>query len=623
MVQYDSEEISFARRSLIMGGLQLGLGAVVLGRLQYLQISQADTYTTLAEANRVKISPVIAPRGRIIDRNGIAIADNDTSFTLTIVPEQVPDLIGTLGELRELIGWSDEKLQRLSRYVRRQPKFKEIVLAKDLSWEAFAKVNLQLPFLPGVEPKLGEKRVYRYATSVAHLVGYVGPKTRKDIREFGNLPTEAVGQTGIEREFENILRGEAGVRHLEVNANGRTVRELSLEGGASGQDVQLTIDVDLQNFAAKALGRLSGSVVVLDTRNGDVLCMASSPSYDPNKFVSGIDVASWKSLLTHDRKPLMNKALRGQYAPGSTFKMIVALAALEAGVMSPKDKVACTGEFEYGSEKYHCWEREGHGELNLEEALVGSCDVYFYELALKTGIDRIEEMAARFGLGLPTGIGLLGEKNGTVPGREWKRARYDTGWRGGETVITGIGQGFLLATPLQLAAMTASLANKGVSVRPRLVAPVLAEGASDSVQRDDLKISRRNMDIVDRGLFRAVNTPEGTGYASSLLINNHRMSGKTGTAQVRRISQAEREEGVIPNKDLDWHLRDHALFVGYAPHKNPRYAIAVVIEHGGGGAQVAGPIARDVMVHLLRREKATADKPAADIKAQAADEVRS
>lgn len=623
MAKYDTEEVSFARRSMIMGGVQLGFGALVLGRLQYLQISQSDTYTTLAEANRVKISPVIAPRGRIIDRNGLSLADNDTSFTLTIVPEQVPDLTRTLAELKELIGWSDAKLTQILRDIRRQSKFKEIVLEKDLSWEAFAKVNLQLPFLPGVEPKLGEKRVYRHAASTAHLIGYVGPKTRKDLREFGNIPVQAVGQTGIEREFENILRGDAGVRHLEVNANGRTVRELSVERGASGQDVRLTIDADLQNLAAQRLGNLSGSVVVLDTRNGDVLCMASSPSYDPNKFVAGIDTKSWQSLLAHERKPLLNKALRGQYAPGSTFKMIAALAALEAGVIDPNEKVTCTGEYEYGSEKYHCWEREGHGPVNLEEALAASCDVYFYDLALKTGIDRIEEMAVRFGFGLPTGIGLSGEKFGTVPGREWKRARYNTEWRGGETVITAIGQGFLLATPLQLVSMMASLANKGVTVRPRLVAPDPADNADDKTQRDDLHISRKNIDIVARGLYRAVNTPEGTGYGSSLLVNKHRMAGKTGTVQVRRISQAERDEGVIANKDLAWHLRDHALFVGYAPHKNPRYAISVVIEHGGGGAQVAGPIARDIMVHILRREKTPADGAGAANEAMAESKVRS
>jgi penicillin-binding protein 2 len=604
VARFDDEETSFARRSLLLGGFQLLLGGVILGRLQYLQLSQSEAYTTLAEANRVKISPIIAPRGRIIDRYGQWLAENDRTLSLSIVREQVPDLPATLRELQRVLGWSDEKLARVRNAILRQPRFRETLIAKDLSWEDFAKVNLELPFLAGVEPKLGEKRVYNHPQAVAHIVGYVGPKTRRDIEEFGNLVTNTVGQTGIERDYENQLRGEAGVRHLEVNANGRTVRELSAEGGEAGEDVRLTIDADLQAVATKRLGQRSGSVVVMDVRTGDIMCMVSAPSFDPNQFASGIDMKSWRQMLTHERKPLLNKAVQGLYAPGSTFKMIVALAALEAGIIDPKTKVNCKGDYEYGNEKYHCWLEEGHGDIDLEGALAGSCDVYFYDLALKIGIDKIEEMAARFGLGMQTGLDLSGEKTGTVPGRDWKRARYNTGWRGGETVITGIGQGFLLATPLQLTVMTAALANKGVLVRPRLLA-----GPDEEVERTSLDLNAKNMAIIESALYRAVNRPEGTAYGSSLLIKNQRMSGKTGTVQVRRISTEERETGVIANKDLDWRLRDHALFVGYAPHKNPRYAISVVIEHGGGGAQVAAPIARDVMVHLLENEPAAASAP--------------
>ncbi len=598
------EERSFSRRSLILGGAQLGLFGLLIGRLQYLQIAQRDKYTTLANANRVNVLPIVAPRGTISDRHGLLLAENDRNLSVVIVPEQVVDINRTLGALQNILDLSDARIRQIKSKIRRSAKFQAITVAENLPWEAFAHLNTQLPFLAGVEPLVGEKRVYNFGEAGAHVVGYVAAKTANDIRQFGDIANDIVGQTGIERSHEESLRGLAGVRHIEVNALGRTVRELTNTPAEPGQNLQLTIDAKLQQYTAKKLGDQSASAVVMDVRNGDILCMVSNPSFDPNRLASGIDQKSWERMLEHERKPLLNKPLRGLYSPGSTFKMIVALAALEAGVVRPEEKIPCSGIHEYAGEQYHCWLGEGHGEIALEAALAQSCDVYFYDIAVRTGIDNIEKMARNFGLGQATGIDLNGEKIGIVPGRDWKRANFDTGWRGGETVITGIGQGFLLATPLQLVAMTAALANQGVFVRPRVAVPKKSDETDTEADdgRQDLGLNRRHLRLVQSGMYQAVNTADGTGYAASLLVNGQRMSGKTGTVQVRRISLAERELGVVPNKDLDWHLRDHALFVGYAPHKKPRYAISVVVEHGGGGAAVAAPIARDIIEFLLKSE---------------------
>lgn len=595
MARYENENLVFSRRLLLLGVAQAAFYSVLAGRLQYLQISQSEEFETLAEANRVNVMQLSPPRGRIIDHKGRVLADNDRNLKVEMVPEQAGDVRKTLAHLQRILGLSDRSIADLRRRIRRAPKFKSITVAEDLSWEQFSALNLDLPFLPGVTPKVGEKRIYPEADAIAHVVGYVGTKTKKDIQRIGNIVGDTVGRSGLERQYEDDLRGQPGVRHVEVNVHGRTVRELRAEPGQPGDDLQLALDLDLQKFTAQRMEGHSGSTVVMDVETGEIRVMVSTPSYDPNEFAGGISGDRWERLLEHDRKPLMNKAIRGLYAPGSTFKMLVALAALEDDLITPNETVTCTGKYHFAGEVFHCWTNDGHGATNLEQALEQSCDVFFYDLALKVGIDRIEKMAKRFGFGEMTGVDLSGEKFGTVPGRDWKRANFDAGWRSGETIITAIGQGYLLSTPLQLALMTAALANGGKLVTPR----VTRLGREAATPRD-LNIKPEHLDIIRRGLYRAVNKPDGTAYGSSLLIKGRRMSGKTGTVQVRRISKAEREEGVIPNFKLDWHLRDHSLFVGYVPHNAPRYAIAVVIEHGGGGAQVAAPIARDIMVRLLR-----------------------
>ena len=603
MPLYENESQDFSRRLLLLGGLQGGLFLVLAGRLQYLQVARSDVYATLAEANRVNISQISASRGRIIDRNGKLLADNDRNFQIRIVPERVGNLDVTLQDLAQILDLDATDRYQIRRRIERHPSFKPVVILEDLSWEEFSRINLNLPYLSGVDPIVGQKRVYPNAQSVAHLIGFVGTKTREDLQRIDDIVGDHVGRSGVERDFERMLRGTPGVRHVEVNAIGRTVRELKSDPGKKGRDLALTIDLDLQNFTAERMKGHSGSVVVMDIHSGDIVTMVSAPSFDLNKLSRGMETREWEQLIDHERKPLVNKAMRGLYAPGSTFKMLVALAALEDNLIAPDETVGCDGVYRFAGEEFHCWVPGGHGPVNMIDALERSCDTYFYDLALRVGINRIEAMARRFGFGDLTGIDLEGEKSGTVPGRDWKRANYDTGWRSGETIITAIGQGYLLATPLQLAVMTAALANGGQLVQPRI-----AKSTEQPVTKSEMAFSPEHLAIVQRGMYRAVNRPDGTAYASSLLVNRARMSGKTGTVQVRRISKAERETGVIPNSKLDWHLRDHALFVGYVPHDKPRYAISTVIEHGGGGARLAAPISRDIMVQLLKNMNLATDE---------------
>lgn len=591
---FQNEEQEFSRRLFVLGGSQLALFAVIAGRLQYLQVARSDEYATLAEANRVNITQITAQRGRILDRNGELLAGNDRNLQLQMIPEQVENIDATLDDLSRIMELSAAEKRNMKRKIRRGPSFKPVIIAEDLSWDAFSEINMNLPYFSGIEPLVGQKRVYANAEAASHLIGFVGDKTRADLQRMGNIVGDKVGRSGVERDFETDLRGLPGIRHLEVNAYGRTVRELRSKPGETGSDVALSIDLGLQDFASKRMAGHSGSAMVMDVETGEMLAMASTPSFDLNKFSSGIERRDWEALLDHERKPLVNKPIRGLYAPGSTFKMLVALAALEEGLVKAGDKVNCSGQFKFSGEEFHCWTPTGHGPMDMIEAIEQSCDVYFYDLSLKVGIDRIEKMARRFGFGAPTGINLEGEKIGTVPGRDWKRANYDTGWRTGETIITAIGQGYLLTTPLQLSVMTAALANGG-----KLVTPRITKASDDISEARDIGLQAENLDIVLRGMYRAVNRADGTAYGSSLLIDGKRMAGKTGTVQVRRISKDERLKGVTPNSKLDWHLRDHSLFVGYAPHDKPKYAVTVVIEHGGGGAQLAAPMARDIMVHLL------------------------
>lgn len=604
MPLHESESRIFSRRSLIAGSLQFGFFGLLGWRLQYLQIQNASEYATLAEENRVAVRLVGSPRGDILDRRGRVVATNEQDYQVVLVPEQARDTAATLQRLSVILNLSRRRVESILQRVERSPEFVPVTISNYLDWDRFSRVNLELPFLPGVVPQVGRRRVYAYGDVLAHLVGYVGAPTRDDIRGRRQFVESQVGRVGIERQYEDNLRGVAGVRRVEVNAYGRVIRELARQEGNAGNNIVLSIDVDLQRRVLERLGNKSAAVVVVDVMEGDVLALASAPSFDPNVLSSGIDEASWRSLNEDIRHPLLNKAIRGLYAPGSAFKMIVALAGLEAGVIDPSSTIECTGYFQIEREVFHCWKSDGHGILNMEAAIAQSCDTFFYDLAQRVGIRKIAEVARRFGFGARTDIELGGEHAGIVPDPDWKRAHHDGGWRLGETIIAGIGQGYLSTTPLQLVMMMArfadSLNNNGRirAIRPRLVRAI-GNRLQVPSQFPFLTADPTHLALIHRGLYRAVNRSEGTAYGSSLYVKGNFMCGKTGTIQVRRITPEEREAGITDNDDLPWELRDHALFVGYAPHDKPRYAIVVLIEHGGSGAQVAAPIARDILIPLL------------------------
>lgn len=600
----------FGRRAAILAGGKALLISALAGRLYYLQVVEADRYATLADENRINLRLLAPPRGRIVDRFGRPIAENQQNYRLQLVPEDVQgsDIENVLASVRQIVDLSDKDKRRIIREVRRNRAFVPITLRENLDWSEVARLEINAPDLPGVMIDVGRSRHYLYGPEISHVLGYVAPVSEddEDRDPLLKLPGFRIGRAGVEKVHDLSLRGTGGSSQVEVNAYGRMIRELSRREGQPGAEVMLTIDVGLQEYIAKRLGEESASVVVMDVRNGDILSMVSNPSFDSNDFNRGLSNELWQSLVNNERAPLINKSIAGMYSPGSTFKMLVLLAAMEKGVINPENKIHCNGEYKLGDAKFHCWKRHGHGQMNAVDAIAQSCDVYFYEIAKRTGIDRIAAMARKFGFDSPTGVDLPGERGGLMPTRDWKRMKHDEPWVQGETVISGIGQGFILATPLQLALMTSRIANGGLAVVPHLTravggnpTPVVTPDGQNS-----LNIPPRHMELIKRSMDEVVNGERGTARRSATKVDGFDMAGKTGTVQVRRITKAEREAGVRKNKDLPWRFRDHALFVGYAPVENPRYAVAVVVEHGGGGSSVAAPIARDVLIEAHRRGSA-------------------
>tara|TARA_Y100001960_G_scaffold258891_1_gene278534 strand:- start:123 stop:2036 length:1914 start_codon:yes stop_codon:yes gene_type:complete len=608
----------FSRRALIFSGGAAALTTVLVGRLYYLQVVSADRYRVLADENRISWRLLPPPRGRILDRYGVELANNQQNYRILLIPEQTPNVEQTLMGLRELVSLEEQDYHRVLRDTGRKASFMPVMVLENLSWEQFSQINVNMPDLPGVQPDVGESRFYPYRESLAHLVGYVGPVAPKEQtgEPLLELPGFRTGKSGIERAREKALRGKAGNSQVEVNAYGRAIRELKREDGVPGRDIRLSIDMELQRFAYERLRGEAGSVVIVDVHTGEVLAMVSAPSFDPNAFNLGLDLNQWQTLIQHPRTPLVYRAISGQYAPGSTFKMIVALAALEAGVISADHRVFCSGRIKFGDRFFHCWKKDGHGELSLVNAIEQSCDVHFYDVARRTGIDRIGRMANRFGLGTPTGIELEGEEEGLVPTRAWKRKRRDQPWQQGETLVSGIGQGYLLVTPLQLAVMSAQIANGGFRVKPTLILAdpkaVVRQDIEDKLEGGDHQISvpqvsiglsTASLALVRRAMDMVSNSPYGTAYRSRIVDPAMAIAGKTGTVQVRRITKVERESRLLKNHERPWKFRDHALFVGYAPVKKPRYAVSVVIEHGGGCASVAAPVARDVLEEVQIRDR--------------------
>lgn len=588
---------TYSRRALLLAGLQ-GLALAALGaRLYYLSIVNGEKYRLRADKNRISIRLIAPERGEIFDRHGEKLATNTQDLRALLVPEQTDQLEPTLQKVQQIIDLNDRGLARIRRRIKRQRQFVPVTLAQGLDWETFSRLNVEIPRLPGVQTDAGLSRLYPGGDAIAHLVGYMASPDEEDVFKspLYQLPGFKIGRQGLERRYESLLRGASGTRRVEVNAVGREIRELPpREEAVRGNDLRLTLDMGLQQHVMQALGEEAAGVVVMDIPTGDILAMASSPGYDPNEFTRGISNANWQALLKDPRTPLLNKSVSGQYPPGSTIKMIVALAALEQGILSPETEFYCNGKHRLGNHTFHCWQNRGHGKMDLMQAIAKSCDVYFYEIAERLDIDLIADMAARFGLGSLFDVGIDGEKEGLVPTRQWKRIFQQQSWQLGETLNVAIGQGAMLATPLQLAVMTARLAS-GQAVIPRIVAD---DGEGGLFQPLDvnpfhLETVRRTMEMVmEEG---------GTAHDYARRKSATRLAGKTGTAQVRRISLEERqaEGGVIDNEELPWASRDHALFVGYAPAEAPQIAVSVIVQHGGGGSSVAAPLARQFLDKAL------------------------
>lgn len=589
---------TLTRRAVIFGGLNLTAFTALAGRLYYLQLIKADEYATLSENNRIKLVPIVPERGHLLDRNGLTMAANEKNFRLVFdvadstAAEGKPQIIRAC----ELVGVGPKRQAQLLASAKFNRAAPPLVLKENLTWDELARVEINLVDLPGVSIETGQVRNYPYAEHSAHLIGYVGAVSQQEMEDgeeeaLMRMNDFKIGKSGVEKLLDKRLRGVAGVRKVEVNVHGAAVRESIGHASEAGENIHLTIDARLQEAAIEALGEESGAVVMMDVTNGDVLSLVSMPGFDPNAFSKGIASDYWKELNANIRNPLLNKAISGQYPPGSTFKMLVGLAGLQAGVVDAGTRVFCPGHFFLGDHQFNCWKEEGHGSVNLKEAIAESCDTYFYTVAQRVGIQPIAQMARIFGLGDLTGIELFSEKKAIVPDPEWKKKRYNQRWQAGDTINVGIGQGYVLSTPVQLAVMTARLAT-GQAVVPRLV----ADGPTKFAP---LKVDMEHLKHVQEGMEAAVNSPYGTAYRRRIIEPRHTMAGKTGTSQVRRILQRGMNQSLLP-----WEARHHALFVGYAPVDNPRYCCAVLVEHGGGGASAAAPVAHD----LLKKVQELADE---------------
>jgi penicillin-binding protein 2 len=600
------------RRATLLAGGQALLGATLAARMYQLQVLDKDRYTVLADENRINLRLLAPPRGRIVDRFGVALADNRRNYRVVIVPEQAGDLEATLTALGTLIEIGDADHRRVLRDARRRHSFVPLVVRANLSWDEMARIEVAIPELAGVAIEQGMIRDYPYGAAVAHVLGYVAAVSEKELTgdPLLELPDFRIGKSGIEKARDLRLRGIAGTSQIEVNAYGRVVREIDNRPGLPGEDAVLGLDMAMQDFVMRrCASEPSISCVLLDAVTGDVLALVSSPSFDPTLFSTGLTQALWQELSTDPRNPLTDKAIGGVYPPGSTFKPVVALAALEAGTVTPDNAVTCPGYLELGDATFHCWQKAGHGTLHLRDAIKKSCDVFFYETARRTGIDRIAAMARRFGFGGALGLDIPGERGGLMPTRDWKLATTGTAWQPGETVIAGIGQGSVLATPLQLATMAARLVTGRAIVPHLLREEQLPEGGDRRLPGfPTLGIDPRHLALVLDGMGAVVNEQGGTAYAARITDPALAMGGKSGTSQVRRISQSERDHGVRKSTEIPWKERDHALFTAFAPVGAPRYVCAVVIEHGGetggGGSAAAAPICRDVLIEAQRRDPA-------------------
>jgi penicillin-binding protein 2 len=587
------ENTEAKRRVLVLSFVVSAIFFLILLRLWHLQILNADDYLSLSESNRLRFVPEAASRGAIMDRNGIVLASNRPSFSLAVVPQEVKDRDALLNQLVSLLKLDRNELLDRWEKGKGRARYYPVVLASNLTRDQVEKVEENRLYLTGVEVEMKPVREYSSGILAAHLLGYIGEISEEELNRKGfeeyNLG-DYVGKNGIERSWEKELHGSDGGRELEVDARGRILRTISETFPTVGNSIVLTIDAKLQKQSELAFGDQAGAAVAMDTSNGEILAFVSNPGFDPSLFSGKMPADKWTGYLSDKRHPLENKALTGQYPPGSTFKMITAFAGLESGIVNEKSNVNCNGLYEVVYSKFRCWNRTGHGVTNLKKSLRESCDVYYYQLGDQLGVDAIATMARRFKLGEPMGVGLLNEKGGLIPTTAWKLKRYGKRWFHGETIPVSIGQGYVLLTPIQLASMTATIANEGKIYRPFLVKRVVdTDGKTLKEFNPELLgttgISADHFRLIKKGMFAVVNEPGGTGGMARM--HDMRVAGKTGSSQVVKLRDSK--------LSTPWNFRDHALFVAFAPYEKPEIAVAVVVEHGGHGGSVAAPIAARIL----------------------------
>ena len=601
---------SINRRMFILATAKVVILGGIVSRLFFLQVKENKKYLTLSDKNRIREWKLPPERGEFKDYFGNIIAGNYEAYQLHVIPEQVEDFRYVITRIKDILDLSDRQFQKIIKKQKEIKSWETLIVADNLSWEKFSKINNQLYDLNGVKPVVSISRNYPFKENFTHVLGYVSQANENDILLNKSVKEKfvqglKVGKTGLEKSFENILIGDNSIERYEVNAYGRRISQLAFKSGDKGETVKLTIDTEVQKYVNELLSEKAGSISVMDIYTGQVIAMHSSPSFDPNAFVFGISEDDWQLIRNNPMKPLVNKTLSGNYSPGSTIKPIVALSALENEIISPKFTVHCKGHkhpLELYGQKYHCWKKQGHGFVNLKEAMKQSCDTYFYEISRRLGVDKLSETAKKFGLGKKVFSNLFeNEKNGLIPSTIWKKNALGKNWLLGETIITGIGQGYIQTTPIQLCLMTAQIANGGYKIYPKLV---LNKDDEDIKQDkfEPLYKNSKNIKIIQEAMFSSTNEVRGTSYKSRINDPKYQFAGKTGTAQVKRITKQDRELD-LKTFEIPYEERDHALYIAFGPYKNPRYAISILIEHGGSGSSVAAPLAKKLFKKIIDRHE--------------------
>ena len=611
------------RRMFIIGAAKLIIFTGIVSRLFFLQINQNNKYLTLSDNNRIREWKLPPVRGEIVDYFGNIIAGNLKVYQLHIIPEEVENFNYLLLRLKTLLDLSDQKINKIIKIKKRLKPWDNLIVSENLSWKQFSKVNINLYDLAGVKPAMIITRDYPYSDIYTHVLGYVSRPSEDDIlqneiiqKKF--VPGIKIGKLGLEKKLEKELIGSNAIQRYEVNAYGKKINQIAFKKGKQGSKIRLTLDTEIQKLSSELLKDKAGSISVMDIYNGEILAMHSSPSYNPNSFVFGISKDEWQLVRNNPLKPLINKTISGLYSPGSTIKPIVALSALENKIIDTDFKVRCTGKTELYGQTFHCWKEKGHGFVNLKEAMKQSCDTYFYEIARLLGVDRLKVTAEKFGLGKQVlGEYFENEKKGLFPNTHWKKNNLGKGWVLGETLITGIGQGYIQTTPLQLCLMTAQIANGGYAITPQILVnkDLHSTDLVQSMKEQNLFTANtqlfkdaKNIKVIQEAMFSSTNEPRGTSYGSRIDDPKYQFAGKTGTAQVKRISKRERELDLDTNQ-IPYEARDHALYIAYGPYKNPKYALSIIIEHGGSGSKAAAPIAKKLFQLIIDRDELRQKQP--------------